>query len=97
MAAVSDNPMPETLPESSPPPDLEKGSGAAPTISATGKGSGEAAVTAVVRRWRREDLLDKAALLLRVAAWLLSVISFLVMASNKHGDWKEFGKYEEYR
>ncbi|KAF3330451.1 CASP-like protein 4B4 [Carex littledalei] len=97
MAAVSDNPTPENLPESSAPPDLEKGSGAAPTSTATGEGSGDAAVGAVVRRWRREDMLDKATLLLRAATWLFSVISFMVMASNKHGDWKEFGKYEEYR
>ncbi|KAJ4772891.1 CASP-like protein [Rhynchospora pubera] len=101
MAAVTDNPnpMPETLPESSAPRDLEKGSGAAPTGSdTTGEGSGgEAAVAAVVRRWKREDLLDRATLLLRAAAWLFSVISFLVMAANKHGDWKEFENYEEYR
>lgn len=97
MAAVSDNPTSENLPESSAPSDIEKGSDAVPTNTATGEGSGDAAVTAVVRRWRREDMLDKATLLLRAAAWLFSVISFMVMASNKHGDWMEFGKYEEYR
>ncbi|KAJ1695390.1 hypothetical protein LUZ63_012088 [Rhynchospora breviuscula] len=101
MAAVTDNPnpMPETLPESSAPGDLEKGSGAAPTSGATTVegGGGEAAAAAVVRRWKREDLLDRATLLLRAAAWLFSVISFLVMAANKHGDWKEFENYEEYR
>ncbi|XP_078179041.1 CASP-like protein 4B4 [Carex rostrata] len=97
MAAVSDNPTSENLPESSAPSDLEKGSDATPTNTATGEGSGDAAVTAVVRRWRREDMLDKATLLLRAATWLFSVISFMVMASNKHGDWMEFGNYEEYR
>ncbi|KAJ3688304.1 hypothetical protein LUZ61_017468 [Rhynchospora tenuis] len=98
MAAVTDNPMPETLPQSSAPRDVEKGSGAAPTSgSTTGEGGGEAAVASVVRRWRREDMLDKATLILRAAAWFFSVISFLVMAANKHGDWKEFDKYEEYR
>ncbi|KAJ3676479.1 hypothetical protein LUZ60_003891 [Juncus effusus] len=85
MALVSDNPIPDPLPESSAPPDLEKGSG------------GEAAVAAVMRRWRTEDLLDKSVLLLRSVALLFSLISFLVMASNKHGDWMQFNKYEEYR
>lgn len=96
MAAVSDNPTSEKLPESSAPTDPEKGA-AAQVSASSGEGGGEAAVAAVVRRWRREDLLDKSSLLLRAAAWFLSLISFLVMASNKHGDWKEFDKYEEYR
>jgi hypothetical protein len=97
MAAISDNPMPENIPESSAQADLEKGSDAAPTTTATDGAGGEAAVSAVMSRWRREDLLDKATLLLRAATWIFSVISFMVMASNKHGDRKEFGKYEEYR
>ncbi|XP_020107889.1 CASP-like protein 4B4 [Ananas comosus] len=58
---------------------------------------GAAAVTSVLRRWKREDLVEKSSLLLRAAALLLSLISFVVMASNKHGDWKEFDHYEEYR
>ncbi|XP_020267487.1 CASP-like protein 4B4 [Asparagus officinalis] len=29
--------------------------------------------------------------------WLFSLIAAIVMATNKHGDWKEFNNYEEYK
>ncbi|KAJ0978341.1 hypothetical protein J5N97_013815 [Dioscorea zingiberensis] len=59
--------------------------------------SGDAAVTSVVRRWRREDLTEKASMVLRGLGTLFSLLAFVVMASNKHGDWRDFDKYEEYR
>ncbi|XP_039135823.1 CASP-like protein 4B4, partial [Dioscorea cayenensis subsp. rotundata] len=59
--------------------------------------SADPAVTSVVRRWRREDLTEKAGLILRGLGTLFSVLAFVVMASNKHGDWQDFDKYEEYR
>ncbi|PNT71528.1 CASP-like protein 4B4 isoform X2 [Brachypodium distachyon] len=59
--------------------------------------SGGGAVAAVVGRWRRQDLLEKSGSALRAAAWALSLLSFLVMAANEHGDWKQFDHYEEYR
>ncbi|KAF6174088.1 hypothetical protein GIB67_020270 [Kingdonia uniflora] len=54
-------------------------------------------VSSIVRRWRREDLLKKGSLVLRAVGLLFSVLSFIIMASNRHGDWKNFDKYEEYR
>ncbi|KAL8140995.1 hypothetical protein V2J09_007016 [Rumex salicifolius] len=54
-------------------------------------------VSSVLRRWRREDLMKKGSVGLRAVALFLSLLSFIIMASNKHGDWKNFDKYEEYR
>lgn len=60
----------------------------------TGTGFGVAPIT---RRWRREDMLKRGSLALRGLALLFSLLAFIIMASNKHGDWKDFDKYEEYR
>ncbi|KAA8517482.1 hypothetical protein F0562_017775 [Nyssa sinensis] len=54
-------------------------------------------VSAIVRRWRREDLLKRGSVALRGFGLLFSLLAFIIMASNKHGDWKDFDKYEEYR
>ncbi|KAG4922207.1 hypothetical protein AAZX31_18G189900 [Glycine max] len=51
----------------------------------------------ILRRWKREDLIKRGSLGLRGIALLFCLISFIIMASNKHGDWREFDKYEEYR
>ncbi|XP_076921161.1 CASP-like protein 4B4 [Bidens hawaiensis] len=51
----------------------------------------------VLRRWRNEDLLRRGSLVLRGLGFVFSVLAFVIMASNKHGDWKDFDKYEEYR
>ncbi|CAI9768405.1 unnamed protein product [Fraxinus pennsylvanica] len=59
-----------------------------------GRGTG---VSNIVRRWKREDLLKRGSLGLRGFGLLFSLLAFIIMASNKHGDWKEFDKYEEYR
>ncbi|KAL2541428.1 CASP-like protein 4B1 [Abeliophyllum distichum] len=56
-----------------------------------------AGVSNIVRRWKREDFLKKGSLGLRGFGLLFSLLAFIIMASNKHGDWKEFDKYEEYR
>ncbi|KAF9665313.1 hypothetical protein SADUNF_Sadunf16G0109800 [Salix dunnii] len=60
----------------------------------TGTGFGVAPIT---RIWRREDMLNRGSLALRGLALLFSLLAFIIMASNKHGDWKIFDKYEEYR
>lgn len=60
----------------------------------TGTGFGVAPIT---RRWRREDMLNRGSLALRGLALLFSLLAFIIMASNKHGDWKNYDKYEEYR
>ncbi|XWS55464.1 hypothetical protein CRYUN_Cryun09bG0002300 [Craigia yunnanensis] len=53
-------------------------------------------VSAFTRRWKREDLLKRGSLLARGLALLFSLLSFIIMASNKHGDWKIFDKHGEY-
>uniref|UniRef100_A0ACD5U3R2 Uncharacterized protein n=1 Tax=Avena sativa TaxID=4498 RepID=A0ACD5U3R2_AVESA len=60
-------------------------------------GGGGGAVGAILGRWRRQDLLDKSGSALRAAAWALSLLAFLIMVCNEHGDWKRFDRYEEYR
>nr|CAB3461793.1 unnamed protein product [Digitaria exilis] len=80
--------------------DVEK---AVPVAAASAEGSdaaagrGTGAVGAVLRRWRMQDLLDRSGSALRAGAWALSLLAFLVMACNEHGDWKQFDRYEEYR
>ncbi|KAK1265075.1 CASP-like protein [Acorus gramineus] len=54
-------------------------------------------VTSIVWRWEREDLLEKARFALRAAACALSLLAFVVMASNRHGSGKDFKEYEEYK
>lgn len=54
-------------------------------------------VSSITRRWKREDLFNKGSLIARGFAFLLSLLSFIITASNKHGDWGNFDNYEEYR
>ncbi|KAF7845256.1 CASP-like protein 4B1 [Senna tora] len=69
----------------------------APPPSAAAPEAGGGGVSDVLRRWKREDLLKRGSLGLRGMALLFSLIAFIVMASNKHGDWRDFDRYEEYR
>ncbi|KAL6503283.1 hypothetical protein OROHE_023912 [Orobanche hederae] len=81
-----------TPPASAPPPaagDLEN-----QTEEASGGGGG---VANIVGRWKREDLLKRSSMTLRCVGLIFSLLAFIIMASNKHGDWREFDKYEEYR
>ncbi|PWZ28870.1 Serine/threonine-protein kinase SAPK10 [Zea mays] len=55
------------------------------------------AVGALLRWWRTQDLLDRSGSALRAGAWAFSLLAFLVMACNEHGDWRQFDRYEEYR
>lgn len=59
-----------------------------------GVGFGASAIT---RRWKREDLLNRGSVIARGLALLFSLLSFIIMASNKHGDWKNFDRYDEYK
>lgn len=83
--------------------DVEKGAAAADAnvdgggAPAAAVASGEGVVSAVVRRWRRQDLLEKSGSALRVAAWAFSLLAFVVMGANDQGDWRQFEHYEEYR
>ncbi|KAE9603151.1 hypothetical protein Lal_00018718 [Lupinus albus] len=67
-----------------------------PETSAPPPGTGGSAA-GIFRRLKREDLMKRGSLGLRGIALVFSLISFILVASNKHGDWKEFDKYEEYR
>ncbi|WRX23140.1 Casparian strip membrane protein domain - like 10 [Theobroma cacao] len=60
----------------------------------------ESGVSAITSRWRREDLLKRGSLVARGLTLLFSFLSFIIMASNKHGDeedGEDFNKYQEYR
>ncbi|KAL0333159.1 UNVERIFIED_CONTAM: CASP-like protein 4B4 [Sesamum angustifolium] len=52
-------------------------------------------VSNILRRWKREDFLKKASLALRALAFLFSFLAFIIIASNNHGDWKDFNKYAD--
>ncbi|KAL1816945.1 hypothetical protein DCAR_0521357 [Daucus carota subsp. sativus] len=54
-------------------------------------------VAAIVNKWNRDDKLKRASWALRGIALLFSLVSFLVMACNKHGGWENFDNYEEYQ
>lgn len=80
--------------------DVEKAVPAAPAEGAAGDSAGGGStgvVGAALRRWRAQDALERYGSALRAGAWALSLLAFLVMACNEHGDWKQFDRYEEYR
>ncbi|XP_021908635.1 CASP-like protein 4B1 [Carica papaya] len=54
-------------------------------------------VSAITRRWKREDLLKRGSLGLRGLALLFSLLALIITASNKHGPGLNFDQYEEYR
>ncbi|CAI9097211.1 OLC1v1033584C2 [Oldenlandia corymbosa var. corymbosa] len=60
-------------------------------------GGGGAGISNILRRWKREDLLKKGSLALRGIALVCSLLAFIIMASNKHGDGRNFDDYEPYR
>jgi hypothetical protein len=75
--------------------DLEK---AAATPSQHQQGdAGGGVLGSAARRLRERDLLDRSASALRAGEWALSLLAFLVMACNEHGDWMQFDRYEEYK
>ncbi|KAL5217144.1 hypothetical protein ABZP36_017828 [Zizania latifolia] len=81
------------------PPDVEKPAAyssynGGPTSAGAGGGG---VVDSVVARWRREDLLDKSPLALHTAAAAFAFVALVLVASNQHGDWMEFDRYQEYR
>ncbi|RRT69514.1 hypothetical protein BHE74_00025999 [Ensete ventricosum] len=79
-------------------PDVEKAApGAAPPPSAPASDEGVTVVRSVVARWRREDLLERSILVLRALVLFFSLLAAVIVASNKHGDWKDFDLYQEYR
>ncbi|KAG6521007.1 CASP-like protein 4B4 [Zingiber officinale] len=81
------------------PADLEKGdpSAAHAPSSPPAADEGGSVVRSVVDRWRREDLLERGGLVLRALLLLFSLLASIITASNKHGDWKDFDHYQEYK
>ncbi|CAN6313125.1 unnamed protein product [Urochloa humidicola] len=88
------------------PPDAEKpeyapynGSSAADGgAGARSRGAdGGGVVDSVVARWRREDMLDKSPLALHAAAAAFAFVALVLVASNQHGDWMQFDRYQEYK
>ncbi|RLN29461.1 CASP-like protein 4B4 [Panicum miliaceum] len=82
--------------------DVEKGAPVPAAAPAEGRhaasgGRSASVVGAALRRWRTQDPLERSGSALRAGAWALSLLAFLVMACNEHGDWKQFDRYEEYR
>ncbi|KAG2628392.1 CASP-like protein 4B4 [Panicum virgatum] len=83
--------------------DVEKGApvpAAAPPAEgadAAAGGRSGGVVGAALLRWRAQDVLERSGSALRAGAWALSLLAFLVMVCNEHGDWKQFDRYEEYR
>lgn len=55
------------------------------------------AAASVLRQSKREDLLAKCTLLLRVVCLLFSFISFVVMAANKLDGRLSFDRFQEYQ
>ncbi|XP_062167570.1 CASP-like protein 4B1 [Alnus glutinosa] len=55
------------------------------------------AVSEIVQRWKREDFMKSGSLALTGLALLFSLLSFIVMAANNHGDGMDFNQYETYR
>lgn len=88
MSNSDDKNQAASLPVGAPPMDVE-GQTPAP-VTASG-------VSAITRRSRRDDLLKRGSLALRGVALFFSLIAFIVMVSNKHGDGKDFDEYEEFR
>ena len=60
-------------------------------------GGGGGVVDSVVARWRREDMLDKSPLALHAAAAAFAFVALVLVASNQHGDWMQFDRYQEYK
>ncbi|XP_008244799.1 PREDICTED: CASP-like protein 4B1 [Prunus mume] len=82
------SPPPPVVPTAPPAADVENQAPGHAQTTGTGVGVGG---------WKREDLLRRGSLALRGLSLVFSLLAFIIMASNKHGDWKDFDKYEEYR
>ncbi|PIA28160.1 hypothetical protein AQUCO_07200066v1 [Aquilegia coerulea] len=73
---------------------------APPEVDVEAQSSSTAGVQSIVRKWKRVDLMKKGSLILRGSALIFSLLSFIIMACNKHGgggNWMDFDTYEEYR
>jgi hypothetical protein len=60
-------------------------------------GAPRGVVESVVARQRREDMLDKSPLALHAAAAVFAFVALVLVATNQHGDWMQFDRYQEYK
>lgn len=94
----SNDPTPQNATQASPPPP---GPEQQPPPAAVDLESGAAprggAVSDIMGKWKKEDLLRKGSSASRGFAFIFSFLAFVIMASNNHGDWRDFDHYEEYR
>ncbi|PNY12311.1 CASP-like protein aralydraft_321547-like protein [Trifolium pratense] len=90
MSNIEENSSPPNIHIQTPPT-------APPTTDRDYQTTANGGIAGILKRWKREDLIKRGSLGLRGIALLFSLISFLAMASNKHGDWRDFDRYEEYR
>ncbi|KAG6432486.1 hypothetical protein SASPL_104063 [Salvia splendens] len=76
--------------EETPPPAADVESQSAPAAAGGGFSN-------IVQRWRREGVVERGCVAFRAFGLLFSLLAFIIMATNQHGDGREFYKYEEYR
>lgn len=93
------DPSSEKTTAPNPTPSSAVGDAENPTPVPIGGGSSGrgGVVSSVLSRWKREDLLKKISLASRGFGLVFSLLAFIIMASNKHGDWKNFDNYGEYK
>ncbi|KAM7463914.1 hypothetical protein LguiA_032035 [Lonicera macranthoides] len=84
----------ESSPAKSPPPTATPVTADVENPKPAGTSYG---VSGILNRWRREDWLKRGSLASRGLGFLFSLLAFIIMASNSHGNGKNFDEYEEYR
>ncbi|KAH6757124.1 hypothetical protein C2S53_007962 [Perilla frutescens var. hirtella] len=87
--ATQQQPPPPNPAQQPPPPaavDLESGRAARGGV-----------VSNIMEKWKKEDLLKRGSSASRGFGFIFSFLAFVIMASNHHGDWRDFDHYEEYR
>lgn len=94
-AATAEKPQDSEKPDYAPYNGVSAADGG--TSARTRRGGGGGVVDSVVARWRREDMLDKSPLALHAAAAVFAFVALVLVASNQHGDWMQFDRYQEYR
>lgn len=95
--ATAEKPQDSEKPDYAPYNGVSTADGGTSARARTRRGGGGGVVDSVVARWRREDMLDKSPLALHAAAAVFAFVALVLVASNQHGDWMQFDRYQEYR
>lgn len=95
------SPSPARVPQSRPAVVVNRAETVAKAVDeeSSGGDKGDRAVTAIVKRSRRDAAVGKAVVGVRFLAAVLTLISFSVMAADKTKGWAgdSFDRYKEYR